>query len=84
MYLSFGKVLFHVGLGGAENADGQAGSRKRVPLGQLVGDLEVFAQPPHLVLVELGERLNNLALCPELSHQICIVVMGLDQVGLLL
>ena len=60
--------------------DGEAGPWKGMPVRDLRGEAQVPAQGPHLVLVEVLERLHHPSQLAQLTHQLCVVVVGLDTV----
>ena len=81
--LGLGEILAHERLVGAENSDGQPGAGEGVALHELRRQTQLAAQLSNFVLVEVGQRLDDLAVGSEPAHQIRVVVMRLDDVGLL-
>ena len=63
----------------ARDPHGEAGPRERVAVEHLPRDPELLAEPPHLVLEELAERLDELE--AELLRQAADVVVRLDDGG---
>jgi hypothetical protein len=60
--------------------DGKAGAGEGVPVRDLGGQAQITPQGPHLVFVEILERLHHPAQFPQLPHQFRVVVVSLDTV----
>jgi hypothetical protein len=52
-----------------------------VTLNDLVRKAKVATYLPDLVFVEIFQRFNDSAKCPELSHEVSVVVVRLDSVS---
>ena len=53
-----------------------------MPLHEARGQTEVTTDQSHFVLVEVAQRLDDATLSTQLAHQLGVVVVGLDGVGL--